>query len=158
LCLNYVQGGACLIDGKSCLLGAGGNEARNDDRECPRHGPFDVWRTREDLILISDLGGPYEGVKDCYGLGISRREASRAAQNQAQRLATRIVTTQRKCGKCGVRFWPRAELAEGTALHRAAGYLCASCLKLMSGTDLEEHWRKIDAEGTPHIDLSEWCG
>jgi hypothetical protein len=157
LCLDYVQGGACLIDGESCLLGTGGDEARNDDRECPRHGPFDVWRTREDLILISDLGGPYEGVKDCYGLRISLQEATRAAQNQVQHLATKIVTTQRKCGKCGVRFWPRAELAEGSVLNRPAGYFCASCLKLASETDLEEHWRKID-EDTPHIDLSEWCG
>ena len=157
MCLNYVQDGACLIDGKSCLLGTGGNEARNHDHKCPRHGPFDVWRTREDLILISDLGGPYEGVKDCYGLRISLQEATRAAQNQVQQLATRIVTTQRECGRCGVRFWPRAELAEGSALNRAAGYFCASCLKLASETDLGEHWRKID-EDTPHIDLSEWCG
>jgi hypothetical protein len=159
LCLNYVQGGACLIDGRSCLLGARGNEARNNDRECPRHGPFDVWKTGEDLILISDLGGPYQGVKDCYGLGISLQEASRAAQNQALRLATRIVTTQRKCGKCGVRFWPRADLAEGSALDRAADYFCASCLKLASEADLEECWRQIGgAEGRPKIDLSEWCG
>lgn len=158
MCLNYVQGGACLIDGKSCLLGAGGNKARNDDRECPRHGPFDVWRTREDLILISDLGGPHEGVKDCHGLGISIQEATRVAHSQAQRLATRIVTTQRKCGKCGVRFWPRAELPEGRALHPAAGHFCVSCLKLTSEADLKKHWRKIDPEDTPKIDLSEWCG
>ncbi len=158
MCLDYVQGGACLIDGKSCLLGARGNEAKNHDRECPKHGPFDVWRTKEGTILISDFGGPFEGVKDCFGLGISLQEATQVAQNHAQRLATGIVTTQRKCGKCGASFWPRAHLGEGITINRAAGHFCASCLELVSETDLEEDRRRIDAEDTPHIESSEWCG
>jgi hypothetical protein len=159
LCLNYVQGGACLIDATRCLLGRRGSEARNQDHECPRQGPFDVWRTREDSILTSDLGGPYEGVKDCYGLGISLREATRVAQDHALHLSARIVTTQRKCGKCGIVFWPRADLAGDSTLERTAGHFCASCMKLASKADLEEYRRQVDsAGGRPQVGLSEWCG
>jgi len=132
---------------------------RNEDRGCPRHGAFDVWRTREDLILISDLGGPYEGVKDCFGLGISLQEATKIAQGHAQSLRTRVVTTERRCGKCGERFWPRAALAEGSASGRAAGYFCPSCLKLASDAELDEYWKEIGSTGeASHIDFSDWCG
>lgn len=159
LCLDYVQGGSCLIDKKPCLLGTRGNEARNEDRECSRHGPFDVWRTEEDLILISDLGGPYEGVKDCYGLGISLQEATKVAQNQAQGLRTKIVTTERRCRKCGTRFWSRGGFAEGGTHGRAAGYFCPSCLELTPEAELDEYWKEIGStQDTSHIDLSDWCG
>ena len=159
MCLNYVQGGSCLIDARPCLLGSQGNEAKNRDRECPRHGPFDVWRTREGLILISDLGSPYEDVKDCYGLGISLREATRVAQEHALRLSTKIITTQRRCGKCGAYFWPRGHLTEGSTLGRAAGYFCASCLNLASEAELEECWERIaSTQDRTQVDLSEWCG
>jgi hypothetical protein len=150
LCLNYVQRYACLIDASPCLLGSRGSEARNQDRKCPKQGRFDVWRTREDSILISDLGGPYEGVKDCYGLGISLREASRVAQDHASLLAAEIVTTQRKCGKCGVVFWPRAGLIGDSRLHRGASHFCASCMKLASEAGFEEYRRQVC--------LDEWCG
>jgi len=159
LCLNYVQGGSCILDGRPCPLGLSGNEARNEDRECPRHGPFDVWRTKEDLILISDLGGPYEGVKDCYGLGISLGEAAEVAQRRAQISGSRIVTTERKCGKCGARFWPRAQLVKGGPSGRSAGYFCASCLKVTSEAELDKYWREIGStRDVWHIDLSDWCG
>lgn len=159
MCLNYVQGGKCLIDTRQCLLGCRGNQARNQDHECPRQGPFDVWRTREDSILISDLGGPYEGVKDCYGLGVSLPEATRVAQNRAIRLAVKMVTTQRKCCKCGIVFWPRAHLTRESTLNHVAHYFCPSCKGLASETDLEECRRQIDSAGwTPQVDLSEWCG
>jgi hypothetical protein len=159
LCLNYVQGGTCLIDTRKCLLGRRGNQARNQDHECPRHGPFDVWRTREDSILISDLGGPYEGVKDCYGLGMSLQEATRIARNYAFRLAVKIVTTQRRCGRCGVVFWPRADLAQESALDRVPRYFCPSCAKAASKRELEEFRRQMEnSEGTLQSDLNEWCG
>jgi hypothetical protein len=159
LCLNYVQGGTCLIDTRQCLLGRRGNQAGNQDHECPRQGPFDVWRTSDDSILISDLGGPYEGVKDCYGLGISLQEAARVAQNWALRVAARIVTTQRKCGKCRIEFWPRADFTGARTLDNAARYFCPSCLKVTSKADIEECGRQVDsAGGRSRLDLSEWCG
>jgi len=94
-----------------------------------RHGVFDVWKTREGLILISDLGGPCEGVTDCYGLGISLKEATEVAHTHAQSLGTRIVTTQRKCPKCGTRFWAAGRVDEKAVLDRASGYFCTPCLK-----------------------------
>jgi len=159
LCLNYVEGGFCLLDGSPCLLGTRGSEARNEERACPRQGSFDVWRTKEDLILISDLEGPYEGVKDCYGLGISVEEAAKVAQRQAQSAHTRIVTTQRKCAKCGERFWPRGKFAERSPPGRAAGYFCASCLGTASQAELDQYWKEVgSASEDSHVDLSEWCG
>ena len=135
----------------SCLPRQSGKE--------PRQGPFDVWRTREDSILISDLGGPYEGVKDCYGLGISLQEAERVAQNWELRIAAKIVTTQRKCGKCRIAFWPRADFTGESTLDNAACYFCPSCLKVTSRADIEEYGRQVDsAGGRSRLDLSEWCG
>jgi len=159
LCLNYVQGGFCLLDRKACLLGTRGNEARNKDQECPRHGPFDVWKTQEGLVLVSDLGSPYEYIEDCYGLGVSLEEATKIAQDQAKRLQTKIVTTQRRCVKCGTRFWSRGSLAQRTCPSRAAGYFCVSCLERTPEVDLEQYWKEIAAsQETSHVDLSEWCG
>lgn len=159
MCLNYVEGGACLLDGRSCLLGARGSEARNENRACSRHGPFDIWRTKEDLILISDLGGPYEGVKDCFGLRVTLEEATKIARKQAQTLRTRIVTTQRTCGKCGERFWPRGQLSEVSEPERAAGYFCSSCLKLTSDVELQKYWKVLGSTSdASHMDLSDWCG
>lgn len=159
MCLNYVQGGSCLIDGKPCLLGSRGNEARNEGRECPRHGLFDVWRTCEGLILISDLGGTYEGVTDCYGLGISLEEATKIAQIRAQTLQAKIATTERECLRCGARFWARGGPAEERALGRAVGYFCTSCLNLTPEAELEDYWKQIGTvQNEPQIDLSEWCG
>lgn len=159
LCLNYVQGGYCLIDRRPCLLGPRGVEARNEDHGCARHGPFDVWRTREDLILISDLGGPYDGVKDCYGLGISLEEATRVAREFAESSRARIVTTQGKCEKCGTRFWPRAGLTDSNMRGRALGYFCPSCLKDASEAELDEYWKEIgSSQHTEHVNLSDWCG
>jgi len=159
LCLNYVQGRSCLLDRKPCLLGTRGNEARNEDRECPRQGTFDVWRTQDGPILISDLGTPYDGAIDCYGLGISLDEAARVAQNQSQALQTRIVTTERKCRKCGTRFWSRGKSIDRSRPGRASGYFCASCLQKTTDEELEKCWKEIgSAEDTSHIDLSDWCG
>ncbi|WP_455363381.1 hypothetical protein [[Eubacterium] cellulosolvens] len=148
-----------MIDRRPCILGARGNKARNEDRECVRHGPFDVWRTREDSVLISDMGGPYEGVKDCYGLGISLVEAAKIARIHAQVSQAKIVTTERKCRKCGTRFWPRARFTDPKARSPAASYFCASCLKLTPDVELDEYWKEIGSgPGAPHVDLSEWCG
>ena len=159
MCLNYVEGGSCLIDGRPCLLGDHGNQARNQDRECVRHGVFDVWKTQEGLILISDLGGPCEGVTDCYGLGISLEESTKVGQSHAQSLGARIITTQRKCRKCGTRFWAAAGLGEKIVPDRANGYFCASCLKLTPKAEIDKYWKEIGrTEDKPHIDLSDWCG
>jgi hypothetical protein len=159
LCLNYVQGGSCLLDQRACLLGLRGNGTRNSDRECTRHGPFDVWRTKEDLILISDLEGPYEGVKDCFALRVSLPDAIKVAQKQAESLRARIVTTERRCAKCGERFWARGQLIGASPLGRGAGYFCASCLKLSSEAELDNCWQVIGkTEDAAHVDLSDWCG
>jgi len=159
LCLNYVQGGFCLIDGGLCLLGSRGNKARNQDHECPRHGSFDVWRTREDLILISDLEGPHESVKDCYGLRISLQEAARVGQKCARSPATKIMTTQRKCCRCGEAFWPRADLVVEGAPSRVGGYFCPSCVKRATQVGLQEYWKRIaGTQFATQIDLMEWCG
>jgi hypothetical protein len=126
LCLNYAQGGFYLTDEGPCLIGSRGSEARNQDNECPRHGSFDVWRTREDLILTSDLGGRHESVKDCYGLRISLQEAARVGQKRARSPATKIMTTRRRCCRCGEAFWSRADLAIENAPSRVGGYFCPS--------------------------------
>jgi hypothetical protein len=159
LCLNYVQDGLCLIDRRRCVLGSRGEKARNEDRECVKHGPFDVWRTGEGSVLISDMGGPYEGVKDCYGLAISLEEATRIARTHAQASQAKIITTERRCRKCGARFWSRAGLADPKAYGRAASYFCAPCLTHTPEAELDEYWKEIGSgQGAANVDLSEWCG
>jgi hypothetical protein len=148
-----------LIDRQPCVLGSRGDKARNQDRECVRHGTFDVWRTSEGRVLISDLGGPYDNVKDCYALGISLEEATRIARTQAQFSHAKIVTTERKCTRCGTRFWPRARLLDSKMRGRAANYFCESCLELTPAAELSKYWREIGSkQGAPDVDLSEWCG
>jgi hypothetical protein len=159
LCLDYVQSGRCMVDRQPCLLGFVGEKARNDDRECPRHGMFDVWRTRQGQVLVSDLGGPYEGVEDCYGLSISLEKALEAARTHAQALQTKILTTERKCPKCAARFWPRAGRSALDQHDRGSEYFCESCLLSTPQSELNKYWNAI---GTTRdagcLDLSEWCG
>jgi len=159
LCLNYIQNGHCLVDGEPCLLGLHGSEARNEHRECVRHGPFDVWRTQEDSILVSDLGGPLGGVKDCYALGVSLEEARKTAQTISRNTGAKIVTTERTCGKCGAGFWPRADSVKCDTLSRLTGYFCSSCARFSDEAELDERLREVDeAQDMGHIDLSAWCG
>ncbi len=158
MCLNYIQNGHCLVDGGPCLLGLHGSEARNEHGECIRHGPFEVWRTQEDLILVSDLGGPLGGVKDCHALGVSLEEARRTAQAISRNTGAKVVTTERTCNKCGGRYWPRAESAKCGTPNRLAGYFCPSCAQLTDETTPDDHPKEVEAQEMGHINLSSWCG
>lgn len=160
MCLDYVQGGRCLVDGEACKLGSGGRQARNNDGVCERHGPFDVWQTGEDRILISDLGGPFDEVKTCFALGVSLDVATQVAGRTAAELNLPLVTTQRKCNICGTRFWAhRGAQPEVTKFGRTAGYFCLTCLRSTPREALTEHWMEIEkAEQGRRIRLDEWCG
>ena len=159
MCLNYIQNGHCLVDGRPCLLGLQGSKARNEHGECVRHGHFDVWRTQEDSILVSDLGGPLGGVKDCHALKISLEEARRTAQTVSRNSGAKILTTERTCSKCRERYWPRAESVRRFTPSRLTGYFCPSCARISDETELDECLREVDeAQDMRHVDLSAWCG
>jgi hypothetical protein len=132
---------------------------KNERNECVRHGPFDVWRTQDDSILMSDLGAPYDSVKDCYALGASIEEATKIARALSENSRGKIITTERVCRRCGARFWPRANRLGSDAQGPVRDRFCDLCARLGSGTELREYWREIGrARGAECVDLSEWCG
>jgi len=132
---------------------------KNERNECMRHGPFDVWRTQEDSVLISDLGVPYDGVKDCHALGVSLEEVTKIVRALSQNSQVRIITTERACKKCGARFWPRANRLGSDVRGPVRDHFCDSCARLRSGSELMKYWREIGrAHGAECVDLSEWCG
>ena len=132
---------------------------RNERNECATHGPFNVWSTQESSILISDLGIPYDRVKDCYALGVSLEEATKIARALSQNSQGRVITTERTCRKCGVRFWPRANRLGSDVRGTVRDHFCDSCAQFGSRTGLKEYWREIGrAHGAESVDLSQWCG
>ena len=86
-------------------------------------------------------------------------EATKVARMQAKFSHAKIVTTEKRCARCGTRFWPRARLPGSKTRGRAAIYFCASCLEVAPEAELDKYWKGIGSEqGKPDLDLSEWCG
>jgi hypothetical protein len=127
MCLNYVQGGKCYATHQDCLLGQNGASAPNDSGTCSLHGKFDVWITHDNRALISDLGFPSEEPKQCLALGVTEQLAVEIAQKSAQELATRILTTERRCLGCGKPYW-YTEHENSKVVGIGRGYLCPDCI------------------------------
>ena len=148
MCLNFVRNGDCHVTSDKCLLRERGELARNQDRECPLHGGFDVWLMQDDRILVSDLGFPSEEPKQCLALGINEQLATQIAQDKSRKSKTIIQTSQRKCLRCGRSYW--YSLHEGAAGHVQIekGYFCPDCVSTENGESL------TDSLGR----LGYWCG
>jgi DNA-directed RNA polymerase subunit RPC12/RpoP len=145
--LNFVQGGNCYATGERCILGARGALAKNDSLECELHGRFDVWVMQNDQLLVTDLGFPSEEPKLCLAVGINRELAFRIAEMRCRQLGTSILTTQRKCLRCGMQFWI-SEHEGSSAPQTGKGYFCPACM----AKETEE-----SIAGKMGI-LSYWCG
>jgi len=147
LCMNFVEGGICHITGEECLLGQRGATAKNSDGECEMHGRFDVWLTEENNLLISDMGTPAEEPKRCYALGVNERLARDIAMTKAREFGTKVLTSQRKCIKCGTEYWMTKYGDSGGLLETTHSHLCPTCRA--QGADMD-----VERLGTQRY----WCG
>ena len=128
MCLNFVQGGRCSVNGSSCLLGPNGASARNEEGLCELHGRFDVWLTQENNLLISDLGFPSDDPKQCLALGINRNIAEEIAQRKVSELGTKILTTKHECIRCSKPFWTSEHDQASPLAKSGQSYLCSECI------------------------------
>lgn len=148
MCLNYVQGGGCYATGERCLLGLSGASARNYDGECELHGKFDVWVTQENDLLVTDLGFPSEEPKQCLALGVNESLARRIAVGKAKQFGRSVLTSERRCVKCGRRYWVIDHKPASGLLRVGQGYFCPSCIPENSVEALEKELGV----------LRYWCG
>jgi len=148
LCLNFVQGGVCYATGRRCLLGQEGALAKNDDRKCVLHGKYDVWVMQDNGLLISDLGFPSEEPKQCLALGVNEGLARQITSERSRQLGTMVLTTERRCLRCGTRFWYSDHEIGRRQAETGRGYFCPDCL---SHETEETITRKLG-------NLGYWCG
>lgn len=148
MCLNYVQGGKCYATGGECLLGLSGQSAKNTDMQCGLHGNFDVWVTQNDDLLISDMQFPSSEPKQCLALGVSLRLARKVARERAQKPGARILTTKRRCYRCGKSFWISQHRNSSGLFQSARGYLCPICIHGKIGGSIA---KRLGV-------LRDWCG
>jgi hypothetical protein len=102
---------------------------KNDDLECELHGRFDVWVMQDDRLLLTDLGFPSDEPKQCLALGISQELATRIAGEKSQQLGTSLLTTQRKCLRCGMSFWMSDHGGSSGVLETGKAYFCPTCMR-----------------------------
>ena len=147
MCMNFVEGGICHINGEKCLLGARGATARNVHGECEFHGKFDVWLTQQNNLLLSDIGAPAEEPKQCFALGVNERLAREVAGEKAKQLGTHVLTSQRTCIRCGTNYWMTEHGDSVGLLEIGHAHLCPNCETIRSDGDVERL-------GTQRY----WCG
>lgn len=148
MCLNFVQGAKCYAIGSRCILGEKGALARNDALECELHGRFDVWVMQDDKLLVTDLGFPSDEPKQCLALGINQRLATQIAEEKSQQLRSAVLTTQRKCLRCGTQFWMSEHDGSFGAPETGKGYFCPTCIRKETEDSVA---RKLGV-------LGYWCG
>jgi DNA-directed RNA polymerase subunit RPC12/RpoP len=142
-----VQGGDCYATGGKCILGEKGALAKNDALECGLHGKFDVWVMQNDRVLLTDLGFPSDEPKQCLATGVNLELAARIADEKSHQLGTSVLTTQRKCIRCGMQFWISEH--DGASIPQTGkGCFCPACI-------LRETEVSI---GTSIGILTHWCG
>ena len=148
MCMNFVEGGFCHITGEKCFLGSRGAEAKNADGECELHGKFDVWLTQENNLILTDMGFPAEEPKQCFALGVKEGVAREIACKRAEQFGTKVLTTERRCVKCGDHYW-MSQYGEPTGLLEIGrANFCPACRNF--GID-EEMERRLGAQ-------KYWCG
>jgi hypothetical protein len=148
MCLNYVEGGRCSINGDPCPLGSKGASARNEDGLCEMQGKFDVWLTNDDSLLISDLGFPADEPKQCLALGINRTLAQQVAEKKATELGTKILTTKHECIRCEKSFWTTEHDQASGLTKTGQSYLCPECVGMKNDEAIE---KRLGV-------LNYWCG
>ncbi len=148
MCLNFVQGGECYATGGKCLLSSRGASVSNCDGECELHGKFDVWVTEENDLLITDMGFPSEEPRQCLALGVNENLASRIATEKAQKFGSAVLTSQRRCFKCGRRYWVSEHKYVSGLQKIGHGYFCPACSRGDPAKDFE---KELGA-------LRYWCG
>jgi hypothetical protein len=146
--MNFIEGGFCHVTGEKCSLGPRGATAKNADRECELHGNFDVWLTQKNDLLITDMGFPAEEPKQCFALGINQQLARSIAMEKAKKMETSILTTQRKCIKCGTQYWMTQYRDSPGLLETGHANFCPDCRA-----------SKIDEETERRLGTQRyWCG
>jgi hypothetical protein len=127
LCLNFIEGGRCHIDGRPCVLGARGAEARNENRECTLHGEFDVWLL-ESGLLVTDLGFPPEEPVRSVALGVNESVAMCTALDLSKQIGMPLATSKRTCIQCGGPYWTSQHARAPGMTRNEYTALCPTCL------------------------------
>ncbi len=127
MCLNFIQGGNCYATGGKCILGPKGASVKSESLVCELHGSYDVWIMQDDNVLVTDLGFPSDEPRRCLALGINHELAARIAGEQSRKTGSMIVTTQRRCLRCGSLFWISEHRVSSGTLETAKGYFCPNC-------------------------------
>ena len=99
-------------------------------------------------MLITDMGFPSEEPKQCLALGVNENLARRIAAERAQKFGTSVLTSQRKCFKCGRRYWVSEHNHASGLQEIGQGYLCPDCMQKDTRKDFE---KELGA-------LRYWCG
>ena len=146
--MNFVEGGFCHVSGEKCLLGLRGAAAKNSDGECELHGKFDVWLTQQNTLLITDMGFPAEEPKQCFALGVNEKLARKIASGRASQLGSKVLTSERRCVRCGVQYWMTQYRDPVGILETGHANFCPNCRT--RGID-EEMERRLGAQRY-------WCG
>ena len=147
MCLKYIQNGTCHIDGTTCILGARGALAKNENHECEMHGRFDVWMLGNS-VLVTDLGAPAEEPVQDLALGVSKIVAMTVAKERCNRYGLPLATSKRTCIQCGVAYWISQHGHGEGFLQNARANFCPKCVSQSS------HSAIANRLGREH----EWCG
>jgi DNA-directed RNA polymerase subunit RPC12/RpoP len=148
LCMNFIERGFCHVTGEKCFLGLRGATAKNVDGECELHGRFDVWLTQRNDLLITDMGFPAEEPKQCFALGINEHLARSIASERAKQMKTSVLTTQRRCIKCGTQYWMTQYRDSLGLLETGRANFCPNCRASEIDEEME---RRLGAQRY-------WCG
>jgi len=140
MCMNYVEGGTCHVTGSECLLGT----PHEINRRCTIRGNFDVWITRDDKVLISDIGPPSPEPKRSVALGVGKEVADEIAVLMARKNSEEIITAQQRCRQCGGRFWI-TDHDSSTVTRMGRRYFCPKCIERYGKDnfvefDVPEYW------------------
>jgi hypothetical protein len=148
LCLNFVEGGGCHLFGGRCVLGERGAAAKNSEGECEFHGEFDVWLTEQNDLLITDMGLPSDEPKRCLALGVRENVARTIAMNESRKLGTKIMTSKRRCIRCGTVYWISHHNRSSGLLETGLNNFCPECINRLTDQERE---RRLGAQRY-------WCG
>jgi hypothetical protein len=148
VCLNFIEGGGCHVNGGKCLLGDSGAAAKNADRGCELHGEFDVWLTEHNDLLITDMGFPSEEPKQCLALGVNEKVAQTIALEKSKNLRTLLMTSKRRCIRCETLYWISQHKQSFGLLENGHSNFCPKCVAHVDDQEMEI---KLGAQRY-------WCG
>jgi hypothetical protein len=145
MCLNFIEGGKCHVNGRDCILGPLGATARNEDHDCQLHGGFDLWIT-QGRLLITDMGFPPEEPVQSIALGVNETVAMQVGEEKSLQLGISLTTSQRRCAQCGTFYWVSRHTRTSGLAHRGSVTFCPDCLSRFDYSVVESklgenrHW------------------